>query len=79
MVKEQATLDRINVFPVADADTGANLAATLTAAWPFRDALLTRIGTFDSGTPDVVDAGSGTSLTRGRRLGFDHLADKEPG
>ncbi len=32
VVKDQATLDRINVFPVADADTGANLAATLTAA-----------------------------------------------
>ena len=32
MVKGQAHLDRINVFPVADADTGANLAATLTAA-----------------------------------------------
>ncbi len=32
VVKGQATLDRINVFPVADADTGANLAATLTAA-----------------------------------------------
>ena len=32
VVRGQATLDRINVFPVADADTGANLAATLTAA-----------------------------------------------
>ena len=32
VVKGQATLDRINVFPVADADTGANLAATLMAA-----------------------------------------------
>jgi uncharacterized protein len=32
VVKGQAALDRINVFPVADADTGANLAATLTAA-----------------------------------------------
>jgi DegV family protein with EDD domain len=32
VVKGQAKLDRINVFPVADADTGANLAATLTAA-----------------------------------------------
>jgi dihydroxyacetone kinase-like predicted kinase len=28
----QETLDRINVFPVADADTGANLVATLSAA-----------------------------------------------
>ncbi len=32
VVKGQTELDRINVFPVADADTGANLAATLTAA-----------------------------------------------
>ena len=32
VVRGQTTLDRINVFPVADADTGANLAATLTAA-----------------------------------------------
>ena len=32
VVKGQAFLDRINVFPVADADTGANLAATLMAA-----------------------------------------------
>jgi uncharacterized protein len=32
VVSGQANLDRINVFPVADADTGANLAATLTAA-----------------------------------------------
>jgi len=32
VVREQETLNRINVFPVADADTGANLAATLRAA-----------------------------------------------
>jgi uncharacterized protein len=32
VVKGQANLDKINVFPVADADTGANLAATLSAA-----------------------------------------------
>ena len=32
VVRECDTLDRINVFPVADADTGANLAATLRAA-----------------------------------------------
>lgn len=32
VLRSQATLDRINVFPVADADTGANLVATLTAA-----------------------------------------------
>ena len=32
VVAECDNLDRINVFPVADADTGANLAATLRAA-----------------------------------------------
>jgi len=32
VVREQESLNRINVFPVADADTGANLAATLKAA-----------------------------------------------
>jgi uncharacterized protein len=32
VVREQETLNRINVFPVPDADTGANLAATLRAA-----------------------------------------------
>jgi uncharacterized protein len=32
VVRERDTLDRINVFPVPDADTGANLAATLRAA-----------------------------------------------
>ena len=32
VVREQETLNRINVFPVADADTGANMAATLQAA-----------------------------------------------
>jgi len=31
-VRQQETLNRINVFPVRDADTGANLAATLRAA-----------------------------------------------
>jgi fatty acid kinase/fatty acid kinase fatty acid binding subunit len=32
VVREQEMLNRINVFPVRDADTGANLAATLKAA-----------------------------------------------
>lgn len=32
VLRSQDALDRINVFPVADADTGANLVATLTAA-----------------------------------------------
>lgn len=32
VLRERATLDEINVFPVADADTGSNLAATLSAA-----------------------------------------------
>jgi DegV family protein with EDD domain len=32
VLRHEDLLDRINVFPVADADTGANLAATLTAA-----------------------------------------------
>ena len=32
VVRQQETLNRINVFPVRDADTGANLAATLRAA-----------------------------------------------
>lgn len=32
VVREQETLNRINVFPVPDADTGANLASTLRSA-----------------------------------------------
>lgn len=32
VVREQEVLNRINVFPVADADTGANLASTLRSA-----------------------------------------------
>jgi uncharacterized protein len=32
VLREQESLNRINVFPVRDADTGANLAATLKAA-----------------------------------------------
>ena len=32
VAREQETLNRINVFPVRDADTGFNLAATLRAA-----------------------------------------------
>ncbi len=32
VTREQETLNRINVFPVPDADTGANLASTLRAA-----------------------------------------------
>jgi DegV family protein with EDD domain len=32
VIREQESLNQINVFPVADADTGANLAATLKAA-----------------------------------------------
>lgn len=32
VVREQEVLDRLNVFPVRDADTGANLAATLKSA-----------------------------------------------
>jgi len=32
VIRERETLNRINVFPIADADTGVNLAATLKAA-----------------------------------------------
>jgi DegV family protein with EDD domain len=46
VVREQETLNRINVFPVRDADTGANLAATLKAA-------ASRLG---SASPDGVAA-----------------------
>jgi DegV family protein with EDD domain len=46
VVREQETLNRINVFPVRDADTGANLAATLKAA-------ASRLG---SASPDGVGA-----------------------
>jgi uncharacterized protein len=46
VVREQEVLDRINVFPVCDADTGANLAATLRAA-------ASRLG---SAAPDGVAA-----------------------
>lgn len=43
--REQRVLDRINVFPVADADTGANLTATLAAAGSgFGEALPSEIG-----------------------------------
>ena len=44
VVREQEALNRINVFPVRDADTGANLAATLKAA-------ASRLG---SAAPDFV-------------------------
>ncbi len=44
--REQRVLDRINVFPVADADTGANLAATLAAAGSrFGETFPSEIGT----------------------------------
>ena len=46
VVREQESLNRINVFPVRDADTGANLAATLRAA-------ARRLG---SEAPDAVGA-----------------------
>ncbi len=46
VVREQEMLNRINVFPVRDADTGANLAATLKAA-------ASRLG---SATPGSVGA-----------------------
>ena len=46
VVREQEALNRINVFPVRDADTGANLAATLKAA-------AARLG---SAAPDSVGA-----------------------
>ena len=46
VVREQESLNRINVFPVRDADTGANLAATLKAA-------ASRLG---SASPDGVGA-----------------------
>lgn len=41
VVREQETLNRINVFPVPDADTGANLASTLRSA---AAALQARVG-----------------------------------
>lgn len=41
VVREQETLNRINVFPVPDADTGANLASTLRSA---AAALTARVG-----------------------------------
>ena len=46
VVREQESLNRINVFPVRDADTGANLAATLKAA-------ASRLG---SAAPDGIGA-----------------------
>jgi hypothetical protein len=46
VVREQESLNRINVFPVRDADTGANLAATLRSA-------ASRLG---SEAPDSVGA-----------------------
>ena len=42
VMREQEALNRINVFPVRDADTGANLAATLKAA-------AARLGSVSSG------------------------------
>ena len=44
VVRERALLDRINVFPVPDADTGANLAATLRAAARLGDTSPSAIG-----------------------------------
>ena len=45
LVQERHNLDRINVFPVADADTGTNMAATLQAASePLRSGTPTGVG-----------------------------------
>jgi hypothetical protein len=51
VIREQEVLDRINVFPVPDADTGANMAATLKAA-------AARLG---SDTPPGVGAAAQTA------------------
>lgn len=37
VIRDQETLNRINVFPVADGDTGTNLALTLSTALPLLD------------------------------------------
>jgi hypothetical protein len=76
VVREQEALNRINVFPVRDADTGANLAATLRAA-------ATRLG---SAAHDSVGAaarvaadgalhGLAASLERLRQADGPQLAD----
>jgi DegV family protein with EDD domain len=56
VVRRQEELDRINVFPVRDADTGANLAATLKAA-------ATRLG---NEAPDGVGAAARVALDGAR-------------
>ena len=54
VVREQESLNRINVFPVRDADTGANLAATLKAA-------AARLGGASPDGAAASSAGAGTS------------------
>lgn len=46
LIADQETLNRINVFPVADGDTGTNLSLTAAAALPVLDA----------GRPEQLDA-----------------------
>ena len=48
VVREQEELNRINVFPVRDADTGANLAATLKAAAARLGAMTAPLGVGDA-------------------------------
>ncbi|MFI8513046.1 DAK2 domain-containing protein [Streptomyces sp. NPDC085460] len=54
--RERAALDAINVFPVADGDTGTNLCLTADAAHRAVEAVFTAPGASGDSAPDTTDA-----------------------
>ena len=88
-------LDQINVFPVADADTGINLKISLSPLrWPLEDATvsvrgLMRAATGNSGNiaaaffAELLKAGTigglGVAIHRGRQKAAQAISDPQPG
>lgn len=70
-----AELDASNVYPVADADTGANLVATLAGAVAGLDAVETG-SVAEAGSADAVGSADGVGSVDGAGLGVlvDHAA-----
>ncbi|WP_282694116.1 DAK2 domain-containing protein [Streptomyces sp. CC208A] len=54
--RERAAIDAINVFPVADGDTGTNLYLTAQAAHEAVEAVFTAPGAAGDSAPDTADA-----------------------
>lgn len=63
VIQEQETLNRINVFPVADGDTGTNMSLSLGAALPILNAEGNKhLGTLLAATADaLLDSARGNS------------------